>query len=326
MVIKAFILSVFFRRRILRKLELTVTYDCQCTCEKCSAAQLRSTSKERLSLEEIKKVAQQAYQLGAFQVNFMGGEPLLRNDLAEIISRFKAYRTFLSISTNGALLTKHKIKELKKAGIDYIKISLDSPIPSDHDRKRGYPGLFDSVMKAVDFIQAEGLLCELTTVLTKESIESGKIWKIVELCKEKGKGIVLGFVVPAVCGRWTSRYDLLLDEKERRVISKLLKYPNVIRDTQTSMFKSQCSAGSEQVYISAYGDVLPCSIVQISFGNVRKELLQKIWSRMQNLRMFQNSKDLCLAGEDKDFISQYLKPISHIKKMPVPIEHFSKVE
>lgn len=317
-VIKSVIMARFSKKPVLRKMELAITYDCQCKCEKCSSSKLKGFGPGELSLDEIKSIAEQAYSLGVFQVNFIGGEPLLRKDLTEIIECFKVKETFLSMSTNGVLLTESKVKELKKAGMDYIKISLDSPLGSEHDKKRGWPGLFETIMKAVEFIKNEGLLCELSTVVTKENIQSGKIWDLVKLTK--GKGVILGLVIPAVCGGWSQDYGVLLEEGSRKTLAELVKYPHVIRDTQTGLFCSQCSAGREQVYITAYGDILPCSVVQISFGNARKDSLKKVWEKMQDSGMFKESKELCLAGEDKEFIDKYLKPIDHLEEMPIPVE------
>jgi len=316
--VKRIIDARLFKKQVLRKLELSVTYDCQCKCIKCSSSKLKSPLPKELSLDEIRKISRQAYALGVFQVNLIGGEPLLRKDLGEIIKCFKANRTFLSISTNGALLTGEKIRELKMAGIDYIKISLDSPIGAEHDQKRGLPGLFEVIMRAVELIKAEGLLCELSTVVTQENITSGKIWELVELAKKKD--VILGLVIPAVCGGWSRSYDVLLGPEHKKVLDELVKYPHVVRDTQTGLSCSQCSAGKEQAYVTAYGDVLPCSVVQISFGNIRQESLEASWAKMQGSGMFEPSKNLCLAGEDKEFIDNYLKPISCFEQMPVALE------
>ena len=314
-VTKSIVAAWIFKKSILRKLELSITYKCQCSCQKCSSSKLKNSELKELTLDEIRSIAAQAYSLGIFQVNLIGGEPLLRKDLIEIIKCFKVKKTFISISTNGVLLDEQKIKELKKAGLDYIKISLDSPLEAEHDQKRGWPGLFKKIMCSLEFIKSEGLLYELSTVVTKESITSGKIWELVAMAQEK-EGI-LGLVVPAVCGGWAQDYGVLLGEEERGTLKKLVQYPHVIRDTQTGLFRSQCSAGREQVYITTYGDVLPCSVVQISFGNIRRDSLKSIWAKIRDLGMFNQSKDLCLAGEDKEFIDKYLKPIDNFEQMPV---------
>lgn len=323
-VFKNIITAKFFKKPILRKLELAITYNCQCKCQKCSSAKLKKSGFKELTLDEIKSVAEQAYSLGIFQVNLIGGEPLLRKDLAEIIKSFKVKKTFLSMSSNGVLLTESKIKELKKSGLDYIKISLDSPLAVEHDQKRGWPGLFEVIMQAVELIKAEGLLCELSTVVTRENITSSKIWELVKLAKEKD--VILGLVIPAVCGGWSQDYNVLLEEKNREILAELVKYPYVIRDTQTGLFCSQCSAGREQVYITAYGDILPCSVVQIAFGNTRKDSLKEAWAKMQKSKMFVESKELCLAGEDKEFIDKYLKPIDSIEKMPITLEELKELK
>lgn len=314
-------MSLFLKRRTLRKLELSITYDCQCNCSKCSSYKLKNNNHRELNIYEIKNIFNQAYALGVFQVNLIGGEPLLRKDIIDIIKCLRTKTTFISISTNGVLLTKTIIKKLKEAGLDLIKISLDSPDEKEHDNERQYPGLFNNIMEVIQFIKKEGLLCELTTVATKEILRSGKIWKLVQMCKDKR--VIFGLTIPAVCGRWSNNFDILLDKEDIKILERITNHSHVIRDTQTGLFRSQCSAGKEQVYITAYGDVLPCSVVHISFGNIRNTSLEKIWLKIISCKIFKKSQDFCLAGEDRDFINKYLKPINQIKNMPVPIEYFS---
>ena len=206
----------------------------------------------------------------------------------------------------------------KDAGLDLIKISLDSPVKDEHDKSRGIEGLFDIIMKAVDMIIEEGLLCELSTVTTREILDSGKIWQLVELAEKKG--VILGLVIPALCGGWSQKEEVLLTDKHRKVLEKLVKLPHVVRDTQTGLFCNQCSAGKEQIYVTAYGDVLPCSVVHISFGNVRDTPLKDIWSKIRGSGVFDKEQKVCLAGEDVEFMDKYLKPINQKDKMPVSFD------
>jgi MoaA/NifB/PqqE/SkfB family radical SAM enzyme len=82
---------------------------------------------------------------------FSGGEPLLRQDLAEIVRavRVPDRAPYIVVTTNAALLTKRRFIELLEAGVDEFSISLDYP-DERHDAFRGIPGLFARVESLVE--------------------------------------------------------------------------------------------------------------------------------------------------------------------------------
>ncbi len=134
------------KRNVLRKVDVCLTFRCPCNCDKCSSAKMYNPQKKELDLKEIKEVAKQCLKLGAIQFNLTGGEPLLREDILEIIKSLQPDKVFISINTTGWLLNKTIIEKLKSAGVDMIKMSIDSPVAVEHDRYRNSPGCYDKVM------------------------------------------------------------------------------------------------------------------------------------------------------------------------------------
>ena len=61
-----------------------------------------------------------------------------------------------------------------------------------------------------------------------------------------------------------------------------------------------------RLYITPIGDVLVCPYVHIKIGNVLKDKLKDIVEKGFNIKYFRNHSDLCLAGEDKEFIKQFM--------------------
>ena len=119
-------------------LEYAVTYACQAKCSHCSASTLESVDRERgrLDRDAVKRLARQARALGIYEVNFTGGEPTLRKDLEEVVDCFAPRRTFIGVNTNGQLLDAERVRSLRDAGVDLLKLSLDSPDPKEHDENR----------------------------------------------------------------------------------------------------------------------------------------------------------------------------------------------
>ncbi|MBM3245610.1 MAG: radical SAM protein [Candidatus Omnitrophica bacterium] len=311
---------ILFKKKVLRKVEMGLTFDCQCNCVKCSSDFMKRPEAEKLSLDEIRRVARDIIGLGAIQVNLTGGEPLMAENIFEIIECFQPDKVIITINTNGILLTEPMIDKLEKAGVDIIKISIDSPIEEEHDISRGVKGCFARAKKALGYISKKsGLLGQISTVCIKENLNSDRIWKLVAMAKSYNA--LLGLTIPAASGRWVSEEKVLLGEKEKAVLNELIKVPHVIRDTDEAYLRSHCPAGSEELYFTCLGDVIPCPLIQISFGNVRKESIKAIWAKMSDFSGFKDKlKPGCLAGENKRFIEDYLLPLKDYKRLPVPIE------
>ncbi|MBD9467417.1 radical SAM protein, partial [Pseudomonas sp. Pdm06] len=79
-----------------------------------------------LSTEQWFKVFREAREMGAAQLGFSGGEPLVRQDLAELIGEARWLGFYTNLITSGIGLTEQKISDFKKAGLDHIQISFQA--------------------------------------------------------------------------------------------------------------------------------------------------------------------------------------------------------
>ncbi|MBU5236331.1 radical SAM protein, partial [Vibrio cholerae] len=79
-----------------------------------------------LSTEQWIKVFREAREMGAAQLGFSGGEPLVRQDLAELIGEARKLGFYTNLITSGIGLTEQKISDFKKAGLDHIQISFQA--------------------------------------------------------------------------------------------------------------------------------------------------------------------------------------------------------
>ena len=308
-------------KKVLRKVEMGVTFNCQCKCAKCSSAKMRNRSREKLTLEEIGKVADEIIALGALQMNFTGGEPLLEPNLAKIVHLFHPRETIITINTNGHLLDRDRLLELLDAGVDVFKLSLDSPVPEEHDRSRGMPGLYDQVIAALEEIQRiPGAIGQISIVTTAEILDTDRIRDLVRLAEKYDA--FLGLTIPSKSGRWSADNSILLRPEHQEILDSLVRHPRVTRDTDSGYITCSCPAGSEELYLTCYGDVIPCPLIQISFGNVREESVSAIWARMSAHPAFCEKVGVCRSGQHEPFIRDYLDPVAAEERFPVPIfEH-----
>lgn len=317
--LKNYFSMLLLNEQLLRGVDIATNYRCQANCDKCSVSKFRP-SKE-MTIEEVKYVIDQCLKLGAVHFNFTGGEPLLREDIFDIMAYIKPNQSFISLLTNGILLTNKNIDHLKEVGCDMLFISLDSPYEREHDAKRGFEGCFKRVINAIKYAKSKGFIVTLDTVITPELLRSGKALKLVEFAKELG--ILIYFVFPCAVGKWTSK-EVSLSGNDQKIFKALLKHPNVRTDLDSSYHGRYCPAGKENIYITASGDVLPCPFIHLSFGNMLKENPRNILKKMQQFPVFKKPNKICLASEDGDFIEKFIKPLNKYKKMPVNIDDLTK--
>jgi MoaA/NifB/PqqE/SkfB family radical SAM enzyme len=147
----------FFRYLVrggLLALNLEVTKRCNARCNFCDYWKEESPP-------ELKDYAVVVKKLKPLSVSLTGGEPLLRKDLDNVIVSLRKNFGFLFISliTNGSLLTPERGIKLWKAGLDELSISLDY-LDERHDRDRGLPGLADHILSVAPPLRAAGInLC-----------------------------------------------------------------------------------------------------------------------------------------------------------------------
>ncbi len=120
--------------RPLRDLRVSVTDRCNFRCVYCMPKSVFNkdykflAKKELLSFEEIVRVVKSAARFGVTKIRLTGGEPLVRNDLEQLIEwiRYIDGISDVSLTTNATLLTRKRAQSLKDAGLQRLNVSLDA--------------------------------------------------------------------------------------------------------------------------------------------------------------------------------------------------------
>lgn len=316
--IKNYFSMVFLWKQRLKTIGISLGYDCQCACIHCSAVKLKDREREPIDFIRLKKAVDESVKLGAIHFNITGGEPLLYEesfDLMAYISKYKS--SIISLATNGILLTLDVANRLKSVGADVVQISLDSDNEESHDQQRGFKGAYQKVVEAVENAKRSGLLVFLSAVVTNDNLLNGEMDRMA--LKAKNLGVILHLNNACSVGKWEGKYFYLNAEAKTR-LNAVLKLPYVRENTEAGYFSKGCQAAKEKIYISAYGDVLPCPFVQISFGNLKDKYLEDIWYEMKKAPCFNSISRECLASQSHEFISRYLEPLNEIKQAPYPYE------
>ena len=311
----------------LRLVEISLTDRCQCGCPHCYAEENADHLKEKeLSTDQVKSLLREAKDLGATEIIFTGGEPLLRSDLLELVDFTHRSRMVVRLITNGILLSEELVMDLKKAGLNWCSISIDSPDPETHDIFRRYPGSFNNAMEGFRLLKQHRIPCSIITVARKELIHTGDLEKIVDLGKQIGATLVrINFPVPI--GRFREQLEQVLDYSEREKVRELLKSGFVSMESPSE--ETRCTAAVTKINIRPNGDVAPCVFIPLTIGNIRESSLADIWKVMKNYIKIYATKGQCPmcdpalrqrlyeAAEKKD--APFGQPVNKSSKQPLQI-------
>ena len=105
---------------------LELTYRCPLQCPWCSNPVDFADYSDELTTEEWKRVLREGRELGALQLGFTGGEPLIRKDLEVLVDYDNGLGYYTNLITSGMGLTEERLLDLKKAGLKQIQLSIQS--------------------------------------------------------------------------------------------------------------------------------------------------------------------------------------------------------
>ena len=157
--------------RIHRDLRVSLTDRCSLRCTYCMPFNFDKwlPSETLLTATEIVKVIEIAVSQGIKEVRLTGGEPLLRPDIVEIVSRINSLETVpeLSMTTNGVALAKFA-NDLAKAGLKRINISLDT-LDWERFKRLTFRDRYDDVIEGIAAAKSAGLApIKINTVLMRD--------------------------------------------------------------------------------------------------------------------------------------------------------------
>jgi len=149
-----------------------ITRKCNYRCRGCNV--WREQDAKELSTKEIKKGLDILKQLGVIEIVFSGGNPLLRDDIGEILDY--ASRFFVTTVYDNGSMASEKIDALRN--VDFVAISLDSLNPKKNDYVKGVKGSWHKAVQAIEKLHEEGI-----NVSVSPTISQFNLYEIVDLTK-----------------------------------------------------------------------------------------------------------------------------------------------
>ncbi len=194
-----------------------ITRRCNLRCVHCYAG-ADSGARDEITTSMARDILSDLASFGVPVVLFSGGEPLVREDIAELASYAVSLGMRAVISTNGTLIDKKRAKELKEVGLSYVGISIDGT-ESVHDRFRRREGAFKMAMQGVEYCMEEGLKVGLRFTINRSNAH--EITDIFKLLKERD--------IPRICfyhlvysGRGSALINEDLSHRETREVMDLI--------------------------------------------------------------------------------------------------------
>ena len=146
------------------------TRRCNLRCVHCYADAAPRSDPDELATDEARLMIYSIAEFGCPALLLSGGEPLLRDDVFELIGRASDRGLRTTLSTNGTAITREVARKLKEFDLGYVGVSLDGGRET-HDAFRRSPGSFDRALAGVDNCRAEGLRTGLRFTITRRNFE-----------------------------------------------------------------------------------------------------------------------------------------------------------
>ncbi|ODN30546.1 radical SAM protein [Fervidobacterium thailandense] len=270
-----------------KNIEYEITTACNYTCAHCYC-NAGKKSRVELSTEEIKSVIDQLVEAEAEILDIVGGEPMLRPDLLDILAYGKAKGLQMMMNTNASLATKEYVSKIKEVIPELlIGVSLDGPVAEIHEAVRG-KGTFERTYRGImNFLEAG---FDVTLLFVVNKINYSYIEDMLSLAKELGTGLYVDRFIPVGRG-WLNREKLLPSREMVEFVARKLEEYQVNGGTVTlyieeNILGEECTAGKTHASILVDGNVVPCGHFRYNpeffMGNVKNERFKEIWERFNS--------------------------------------------
>ena len=268
----------------LRSLVWLVTAKCNLSCTHCYAQ--RFSGQHELGTGEALALLTEAASLGAGWLGLVGGEPLLRPDIRQIMEKSRDLGISVGTVTNGAPVTPDMARFLTEHRIS-ISVSLDGAGPETHDRRRGR-GSFERAIAAIRHLREAGASYKTAMALGQDNYS--EVAEYVALAHKLGAQAAC--VIPVMpSGRadggnvlTPAQFAEALQKAARKAESAGIELqpwctpfaPLVVPSLEGSVGNCRLSRSMD---IDPGGNALLCDVLDIAISSVREDGLAAVWEK-----------------------------------------------
>jgi len=273
---------------------------CNLKCPLCpTGAGLITRKKGYMTLPNFKKIVDEMADYLIHIRLWNWGEPLLNQDVFDMISYAKQKKIFVNLSTNSYLLNKENSKKFVESGLDELIISLDGASAETYQLYRK-GGDFKKITDSLKFLIEERKrlnkklpFIKLQFIIMKHN--EHEINKIKELAKELN--------IDELCFKTVGVMDYFSKEDIRKYLPEKEEYSRYTKKGNELSLKRKinnwCDFIWQEMIINWNGEVVPCCFDmnnKFVFGNVFKQSVKEVWNNPAYVgfrdRILKNKKDI----------------------------------
>ena len=299
------------------------TYACNFNCTHCYSRAKRYP--RELSSADYGDIVEQFVDAHIFKVGLGGGEPLIRSDCMDMLTRMGQAGIDTNVTSNGWFLDAALAERLRQARLGTLYISIDSAVAAKHDAFRRKEGSFERALAAARHAAAVGLRVKFSTVIT--AVNLSEIADLVALGERIGiYGIEFKRFRPAGNGvATTSQYALGREgEMEMRTAIDAARRTSFLMVQLIYGFEddggvdSGCPCGVRSICLRPNGDVCPCAYSETVIGNLRDTKLVDLWRFSHELASMR-AQNGCAAIETNPNPSNPALSVSKREAVPAAV-------
>ncbi|MBK7901356.1 MAG: pyrroloquinoline quinone biosynthesis protein PqqE [Azonexus sp.] len=298
-------------------LVLELTYRCPLKCPWCSnPVNFDACGSNELSTEEWKRVLKEGRQLGALQLGFTGGEPMLRDDLEELVGEASRLGYYTNLITSGVGVNETRLAALKAAGLNQIQLSIQSSDRDLTDRLVGARA-FDLKIEVAKMMKRYGFPMVLNVPVFRQNVDQTA--EILAMAEDIGVEYVEFANIQYYNWAMVNRDELLPTREQIERAEKTVQAARErLGDKMTIYFvipdyyeerPKACMNGWGAIHLTVAPDgaALPCQearlIEGLEFPTVREHSLAWLWDESPTFQKFRGQgwmKEPCNSCHEKE--------------------------
>ncbi|MET0543247.1 MAG: pyrroloquinoline quinone biosynthesis protein PqqE [Variovorax sp.] len=267
-----------------------LSYRCPLHCVFCSNPTDYADHMQEIGTEDWKRVFREARQMGAVQLGFSGGEPLLRDDLEELVAEARGLGYYTNLITSGIGLTEKRAQALKDAGLDHIQLSFQDSTKELNDFLSS-TRTFDHKNKVAAIIKGLGYPMVLNCVMHRYNLPH--VDRIIDMAERMGADYLELANTQYYGWAWLNRAALMPTPDELRAAEAIVDSHRARLNGKMKLLwvsadyvdakPKPCMAGWGAVFmvIAPDGVALPCHSARMlpgfDFPKVTEHSIQSIW-------------------------------------------------
>jgi pyrroloquinoline quinone biosynthesis protein E len=268
-----------------------LTYRCPLRCAYCSNPVALERHERELDTATWRRVFREAEALGVVQLNLSGGEPLLRDDLEDLVEEARACQLYTNLISSGMPLDRERLAGLAARGLDAFQLSFQDPRSEVASRIAGRDSL-DTKLEVAAWVRAAGLPLTINVVLHRDNID--RVDEIVALAERLGAER-LELANTQYLGWALLNRDALLPtdaaivqaraaaERAQQRLRGQMEVLFVLPDYQAGRPRACMDGWARRfIVVAPDGTMLPChqaqTITSLRFENVGARSVAEIWN------------------------------------------------